>query len=405
MSNISNSGLNSFLIYLSLVGFPIVGVFTQILNIESFFYSTILRLMVGIVALLIIFINFNKINIFKKNLFLIIFIFFIFFYCLRIYVDTIILDLPLLKEPFYYWIWFYGACLVPFLAVTLCDKVGFINNNTKYYLYLTLLVVTILSLIFGSSMMASEYSQDLYNSGRFRLESINPISLGHIGVILSALSIYFFKPRNYFLFSLVNLIGFVLGVYLTILSNSRGPLIALCFILILILTRKYKNFVIVIPIFLSLLSFLLLYLYSFVSVNYEIYTFDRFLSIGGSVSNLDDERFYLYKSAFNGFFNYPVFGYGLEDYSSGYYPHNYYLEAFMATGFFGGISFLLVSFYSFFKSLFFDYKYLWISIFYIDNFISGMFSGAIYSSANFWVSLALVFSLILYKNRLDFDVN
>nr|WP_290444294.1 O-antigen ligase family protein [Acinetobacter lwoffii] len=253
--------------------------------------------------------------------------------------------------------------------------------------------------------MVSEYNQDIYNSGRFRLESINPISLGHIGVILSTLSIYLFKPSKYSLLSLINILSFILGVYLTILSNSRGPLIALCFILIFILTRKYRKFFIVLPIFLFLLSFFLFYLYSFISTNYEIYTFDRFLSIGNSVNNLDDERFYLYKSAFNGFLNYPLFGYGLEDYKSGYYPHNYYIEAFMSTGFFGGVSFLLVSFYLFFKSLFFEYKYLWVSIFYIDNFISGMFSGAIYSSANFWVSLALVFSLILYSKRFNDNIS
>lgn len=391
--------LTSYIIYLSLIGFPIVGVISQILGTDSYFFSVVLRLSVATLSIVVLTFSIKYVYNVKKNIFLNFIFLFIVLYIFRIGLDTVVFNLPLNQSPLYYWIWFYGVCLLPFLCIVFSKDGKGVNEKLSLYLYISFVVVSILCIIYGNSYVQSSLSYDTYNTGRFRLNSINPISLGHIGVLAFSLSYYYINYNQNKIKLIFSILGMCSGFYLTLLANSRGPLIALFVIFIILTIKKYKYFYIILPIFLIICFTFFLYILNFISNEYDIQTLNRIYGDTAVQKSLEDDRLTLYKNALSGFFSNPLFGSGLEEYKYGFYPHNIYIESLMATGFLGGVCFILSSFYIMIRSLILEYKYFWVSIFYLDNFISGMFSGSIYSSGYFWTSLALVFSVIIFKQR------
>ena len=95
----------------------------------------------------------------------------------------------------------------------------------------------------------------------------------------------------------------------------------------------------------------------------------------------------------------PIFGsYYLipKGIGAGGYPHNYFLEVFMATGIVGGSIFLALVLYSVYQS----YSLIksrhfssWIVVLYLQILVYGMFSTGLYTSQDFWILLFYIGSL------------
>ncbi|MBA3285875.1 MAG: O-antigen ligase family protein [Nitrosopumilus sp.] len=111
----------------------------------------------------------------------------------------------------------------------------------------------------------------------------------------------------------------------------------------------------------------------------------------------------IYKHTLNIINESPIFGayyvipYGLQQ---GSYPHNFFLEAFLATGVVGGVLYVCLVFYSIYKCYNLikqDHGSSWILLLYLQMICFGMFSTGLYSSQDFWILLFFVFSINLTK--------
>jgi O-antigen ligase len=87
---------------------------------------------------------------------------------------------------------------------------------------------------------------------------------------------------------------------------------------------------------------------------------------------------------------------------AGMYPHNFFLEAFMATGFLGGIPFMILiglSIIQSYKVIKTNHPASWIIILYLQFIVFGMFSTGLYSSQDFWCLLFYILSMKTYIDK------
>jgi O-antigen ligase len=118
------------------------------------------------------------------------------------------------------------------------------------------------------------------------------------------------------------------------------------------------------------------------------------IEIGG-----DEARGNLIQAGFNEFLNNPFVGSAMLIQVPGYvgaYPHNFIVEAFMATGFFGGILFLFFIIKCVklsIKIIRNNFEIAWIALLFLQFLIFGMFSGNLFSSNLFWLMSVLLLGL------------
>jgi O-antigen ligase len=98
-------------------------------------------------------------------------------------------------------------------------------------------------------------------------------------------------------------------------------------------------------------------------------------------------RIELMTSAWHGFKAQPLFGSGFEERTSGYYPHNVVVEAFMATGMLGGVIFLLLiamTLRAALRLMLARDSQSWLAVLCIQYLVAAQFSGALYASMPMW---------------------
>src|SRR5690606_4793044 len=92
----------------------------------------------------------------------------------------------------------------------------------------------------------------------------------------------------------------------------------------------------------------------------------------------------------------PILGDKLKVDDWGGYPHNIVVEVLQTTGVLGFIPFLILisrALILCFKNFKRNKSYAWVFVIFIQALIQSMFSGAIYTSAWLWTSMALAFSV------------
>jgi O-antigen ligase len=105
------------------------------------------------------------------------------------------------------------------------------------------------------------------------------------------------------------------------------------------------------------------------------------------------------RAAITQFMENPIFGSGMAEQETGDYPHNLWIEAFMATGVVGGVAMLVVTLKAL-KACMLVIKTqrqgAWVGLIFLQYLVAGLFSGAIWGSTAFWcfavgtVSLAVL---------------
>ena len=107
-----------------------------------------------------------------------------------------------------------------------------------------------------------------------------------------------------------------------------------------------------------------------------------------SVSNSSVyERQYLARDAWHEYLQHPVLGSSIVERRSLAYPHNCVIEAFMATGTFGGAIFVLMVLMATYRAIILtriDVAMSWIPLCFFQQLIGAMFSGGLYGNAALW---------------------
>lgn len=384
--SITYSSLLIFCTTWSIIGFPVLAALTSFLGVSSTEFSIALRTLAAAFSVILLLKWKRGSNDFAVLLFSIFWI----AYFVRLYLSTL-LDLEDLRRPEqFYWIWAFGACFLPTLAV-LAHQNSDIFENIYCWLVLLSVVAVMVSLGTGDTLVQG-LDGHVYDINRLNLGSLNPISLGHLGVTCALLGICGFvsrKFKNRHFWMPASAIA--LGLTVVILANSRGPIVAFCIcVLFLILggARRLGAYVVVG----TLLGFaVLVYVFQVGAVFSATGVLARFSGVV-SVDAAVGGRIIALQGAVEQFLGSPIFGDAIEEKTTGFYPHNVLVEAFMATGFVGGIPFLtfiLLAMLRSWRMVRSGSEDLWVGLLAMQYFLAAMTSGAIYSVHGMWVLLAL----------------
>lgn len=304
---------------------------------------------------------------------------FYFLYSLSLTRSLVFGDNPLGLDDEVYIMMFYGVCAIPALSVVAINNVDSLKfMKISIYLLGSTCVFSLLLFDFNDLIIK-----------RLATEKINPISISHVGVSLIIISLVYYKECLH-----KNLIPWVLilvGLGVVIISQSRGPIVSLIFVVYLFIFKqsRFSTFLIVLIVSLSLS----VYGFNFLI---EQEGFSRLYETGESTSL----RVQSFQGAINQFFESPLLGSHIEEHTTRQYPHNIVIEAFMSTGVFGGVLLMGIIISSLRASLLGRKKegiQLAASLLYMQYIISAMFSGAIFTNNMFWYLSIMV--LIVVKRK------
>ena len=320
-------------------------------------------------------------------------------YLVKIAIVTLLEPESLHRPVSDFWIWGAGVCMFPMLAVT-CQEKAVTFKLVFKYVYVLTYVSALLALILGKTQINN--GTETYDIGRLNTNSMNPITIGHLGATLGLLSLwgivvgYNNEGKN--LWTIINsrfnyIIGAFLGLILMLMAASRGPILSFSLAVIFyLMANNLSRFIKVAPII--VIAILILYpvgYYLESSFGYNaISRMEGLLSFSGDTISSRDLSFF---GALNQFIENPIFGDTIEERTSGFYPHNITLEAFMATGIIGGLIVLSVYtnvFYYAVKSFKYNRPHTWILILLLHRLFAAQTSGALYSSGEFWVLLGAI---------------
>jgi O-antigen ligase len=377
-----------------ILGFPIVAAISAQLGIRSTPLSIGVRATIVVISLLALLharppqVNLGSV----AGILLLSSLFFWVFYLLRILSYTLLYADQLLHPPMHYWMWTVGSSFLPFLAVALARTVPEGLTLARIVLF-GALATTLLIIPNASTQMIS--GSRIVDVGRLQLDSLNPISLGRLGVVLLVLTMWSFLydpifRRSMFL-KCVGLSAFVLALYLLILSGSRGPVVALASAIVFLGCSLSLRRTIQFSGVVALLGAAIFVLATLLDSSQFETTIDRYLSAMEIRDAASIARIQSYSGAWSVFKEHPVLGFGMEEPTTGFYPHNVVLEAFMATGIIGGV--LLVC--TLCLALYLSFRLLrtghgWVALLFGVFLAQSMFSGSLYQAGELWVLIAMV---------------
>ena len=390
-----NNNLFYIIFFLTFIGFYsvlLVGInfglsgFTRTLSIP-------MRMVIGLSCIIIFFLSLKR-----KTPYLKYFLFFSFLYLIRIYIDILYNEYFYISYPelvFY----FLSFCVIPFISISKFDftKIDF----QKLYL------VFLISALIFSSLTVLFYGRFLGEVRRLSTnivgeDVISPLTLSYCSSLIIGVSlIYTIYNKTTWQIKILSYIAILLSIIPFFLGASRGGIIALFipFILIAFSQLSIKNFIKYLFVFIILASALI-----FFDDYFQSGLLDRFFSTTEAIETGDtsDIRFYIWKSSLSQFYSSPFFGDKLNTDAINHYPHNIFIEVLQTTGLLGFIPFSILVFKGVNVSLrvFKQFpQYSWLAFIFLQSLIQHVFSGALYSAAWFWTSLAFILSLNLFLKR------
>lgn len=384
---VSRSSIQALLITLAISGYPFIATLSTALGLGSIYYSIAMRAFVLFVS---IFLLLRSSFYLKPHQFKYFGLFIIFWtiYLFRLTVDTVLYPDQLSRAPSEYWLWALGVCLIPTLSLVSAETV-LVTQKAFKFIWISLGVSALLAISYGSTFVTNLEGMSV-DTGRSALESLNPISMGHLGASLVIISgwhwISAVHPNKFN--NLASITSVVLGSYLLIIAASRGPFIALAIVITAFLfTLKLKRLKGLSAV--AILALLLLVIVAIQSFDFDdVALLIRIANISSSEDLSVLGRHESFSGAWNQFISNPLTGDFIDERSTGFYPHNMLLEALMSTGLIGGLAFLSFTVIAIWKSYVMvrdRQSYAWIGLIFIQYCVGSQFSGALYLSDTFWI--------------------
>lgn len=276
-------------------------------------------------------------------------------------------------------IFFFGTVMVP--AIAMCTyRPGEVNWRMVAWCMFILAAGTCIGSLVG---LLGEYDMAGNELDRLGNERLNTITLGHTAVtaIICALILFDGASR----FNKVLLVG-ASGAALWTLAGSaaRGPLLALaaCLLLYSVLTRR---------VWLPLLLLLAVAAIFADETSMLRIRFEFLLYGTKDMDSAASERLDYQGMSWEQFLEKPILGSGMAEQNTGLYPHNMFIETFMALGIVGGIvhAFVLVALLRGAVAMLVDKQYV-APLLLLQYFVGAQTSGNINGNAPYWVLVAVV---------------
>ncbi|HPQ35358.1 MAG TPA: O-antigen ligase family protein [Tenuifilaceae bacterium] len=386
--------------WITFIGFSLFVILIGYLGFSQYSRFITVPLRFGVVIFMLIAIVLHKFKPAHNSSIYIFFSFFFFFYFIKVIVEIFFGAKPLYAPGYEFILYSILYSIVPFFY--------FSQRKTNYEYNL------IFNAIYHSGIVFSIFSiliwiQIIIEKGTF-LKGLLPFSsliMSYSTVILLTICI------SKLLFEKLDkknrkkmYVGIAFAIIPFLISGSRGAMLALFVSLFLGITffSKYK----------IKFRYILIGLFSFVSViilasiiypNYLLRFIELFNKIGqGESANV---RIDIWITSLKQFLSSPIYGDSIQT-DLGGYSHNIWIEALMSTGLIGFIPLALLTVSGFIKGvnvLKLQSPHSWIVVYFFQGIINAMFSGNLYSSIDFYVGLALVFSISMNtKDALAIDI-
>lgn len=330
-----------------------------------------------------------------------------FLYFFRIAIDGYLSPVPLNQEPIEYIKKSFGMVFIPMFIFLM--RIGPKENDIAFKAFWMIHVsCLIFSIIFYRDSIGVSY-RGLKYTGDGTDMYLSPIILSYIGVVAAVVSLQRYlisfsnkKNKSSSIF-LLTLIG---GMVLILFSGTRSALIACIVASTIVLfksTSKRNKIYQILLIAGAIFVFgVLLYVLMEKIGTGMVSRYSTLLKeLTDGDMNAGAGRSQIYLDGINQFIKNPLLGSGLEEKNFGSYPHNHILEAFMATGIIGGISFVILCCYAVNKSLLIleeNRKFGWLACIFLIFFIRGIFSAPIINST-FWCSMMAIYAIPIERRR------
>lgn len=288
----------------------------------------------------------------------------------------------------------YGA--VSLLGLIFCSR-PFQDKKEEIYSRNAVLFVCVtaclLIFIFQRDYLGESYRSVAHSLQNSDVHLYGGMGMGYMGAALVVLSFsgLIFRTVNLW----VGIIFLGLGGILLVAGGTRGPMLAAIFSVVFSLffiQWKDKKRVWIFLIGLGIIAGIVVY----IGAGNELLKRFNFLGEqiqGGFTEDIGSGRGNLYGQAISDFIHNPIFGSGLEVETGTkmVYCHNSILEAFISTGFLGGIIFIMIIIRAFRDSIWIlrNSKGLsWIACLFLMTFIGSLFSGSLYGATIMWACIA-----------------
>lgn len=319
-----------------------------------------------------------------------------FIYVVNLYYDIFV-------EPLYFMtsarggVDFTGFCLGIIIAFSFRYDPAFHSEKSFNFFWISLTI----GLIAAFFLAFENLTLDAHNIRYDANSTINSIMYGQTGCALSLISIYGMVVGKSRFQKLLFLITFIIGLASIAKAGSRSPVVVLVLVSGFYFLARLGTFKGIL-IFCGLAILTTLYVDMIVDLleamgsNLAVRLND--MIVEGETSGRDN----IYNNTLKIIDKSPVFGaYYVIPSGIGIkgYPHNFFLEVFLATGMLGGIPFVLLVLISFVKA----YKFIkarhpasWLIILYVQIVCYGMFSTGLYTAQDFWALLFFMLSMEAY---------
>lgn len=299
-------------------------------------------------------------------------------YSIRLLWDWSVADIPVAVE---YGVKFLVFCVPTALAFLHCQKLD--EPRLARNLLVVGSVVCILAMVAYDTNITGVRSTTEEAEGRLFLDTVNPITFGHVGVttILAGVAVLRFSK---------GLLGWTaagaaitLGFIALQMAGSRGPLISLLICLFAAAALAKSQRWLVIPLVVGAI---------FLFINAADDTQNLLAArLIATVSGGDaEERVLLAQGAAAQFFDSPLLGSAIVEKTLGIFPHNPFLESAMAIGVLGLLFFCVINVIAIAKiaSALRSGEIL-VPLLAVQAITAAQVSGSLFESASMWMFLAL----------------
>jgi O-antigen ligase len=314
-------------------------------------------------------------------------------YSLRFIVDAAFLEVPLGTAPSDMALSLFAICLPTFLVLYQVRNIELYKKALPW----SMLALGVCCL---ASMLRTRTSQDVTLHGRYQGNDIlNSVSYGHMGVTAIILGLFVLlqigrMQRPWYLRA-GGAFTVCLGAFSILAASSRGALVAGILLVPLVgylgLRCGSRFFTVAIGVVLAL----------FLSVTITYFSrnglkIDRLLASASAYDTTSDSvntRHNLIRDAWREYMDHPWLGSSIVERNALIYPHNAVVEAFMATGTFGGSAFVLLIVAAVYRAMKFirrDPAMAWIPVCFFQQLIGAMFSGGLYGNVPLWAMMAIM---------------
>lgn len=389
---LKRSHLVAVLIVGSVIGYPLVSLFSTVTGFDNQVASIVMRGTMVACALIVLIGNLRI----PSRLAVALFTVFWVGYVLRLAYAFGLTNETFSEPASIFFLWGLGVCLIPSLAVLLYKgSLDFAKTRLAFVILGAAAMVGIL--LFGGTAIETVGGRTI-DQNRWNLATINSITIGHLGasLVLAASAALLYekaKMRRLVFYGAIALIGLA-GMFL---ANSRGPLLAMAIAigtygLAQIRSRRTWRYSMV-----MIVGSLVFLIRNTEAVFGSQGIGSRFARLATGEDRSASARTDMYADGFAQFLGSPIVGDGLEVRTQAYYPHNVILEAFMTTGIIGGMAFLVLTLLSIrasFRIMKFDPSKAFLALLAMQYIVAAQLSGAIYQSGPMWVMMAgvLVFA-------------